>query len=286
MKRHYFIALLALVVATISCSMTTEKGENANQTQTNVQDNRVKVLLKTTMGDITVALYNETPQHRDNFIKLVNEHYYDSLLFHRVIKDFMIQGGDGNSKNAKPDAPLGAGDPGYTLPAEIVYPKYFHKRGALAAARTGDQVNPERRSSGSQFYIVTGRVYSQEDMAGMEQQMQNMAKQGIFMQLAGGHRAEIMKMQAERDTAGMMRLQEELIEQVENVYKQDPVSITPEQRQAYTTVGGAPHLDNQYTVFGEVIDGYDIVDMIQRVEVGRNDRPTSDVRILKAEVIK
>ena len=157
MKKSLFLSLLMAAFTLMSCSANNAEGNAEAANKSKADNNKMtKVELETSLGKIVVELYNETPQHRDNFIKLVKEGYYDGVLFHRVIKDFMIQTGDGNSKTAGPDTSLGDGDPGYTIPAEFVYPKYFHKRGALAAARTGDQVNPERRSSGSQFYIVTG----------------------------------------------------------------------------------------------------------------------------------
>ena len=153
-----------------------------------MNDSLTHAVITTSLGDIEVVLYNETPQHRDNFIKLVQEKYYEGVLFHRVIKDFMVQTGDGNSKNAAPGQMLGSGDPGYTVPAEIVYPRFYHKKGVLAAARTADQVNPERRSSGSQFYIVTGKVYNMPQLQQMAQQMEMNAKQAIFQRLVAPHR--------------------------------------------------------------------------------------------------
>ena len=151
------------------------------------------VLIETGMGDIKVKLYNDTPKHRDNFIKLVKEGAYDGTLFHRVIKDFMIQGGDPDSKNAPAGKQLGAGDVGYTVPAEFVYPKHFHKKGVLAAARQGDQVNPKKESSGCQFYIVTGKVYSESEMLGMEQQMNKNKLTAAFNKLVQQHMKEITR---------------------------------------------------------------------------------------------
>ena len=248
-------------------------------------NNCVKVELETSLGNVVVALYGKTPQHRDNFIKLVRDGYYDGVLFHRVIKDFMVQTGDGNSKNATADSLLGAGDPGYTVPAEIVYPKYFHKRGALAAARTGDEVNPERRSSGSQFYIVTGNVYSPQQLQQMEERMADMKKNEIFNKLVGENRKKIMILRHKKDSIGLKALQDTLISTTEATYAQHPFSFTPEQRTAYTTVGGTPHLDGSYTVFGEVVEGMDVVDKIQNVTTGKNDRPVNDVRIIKVHVL-
>ena len=193
------------------------------------QDVETLVQIDTDMGKIKVKLFNDTPQHRDNFIKNVKEKRYDGLLFHRVIKQFMIQGGDINSKDAPIEQHLGDGDPGYTIPAEIIYPKYFHKRGMLCAARTSDDENPERASSGTQFYIVTGKFYTEMELDKLE--------------------------------------------------KSDNKTFTPEERQAYMLEGGAPHLDNKYTVFGEVVKGMKVVDKIQFVETNEDDRPLKNIKI-------
>ncbi len=277
------VTVVAIILSALSCSMT---GQNSNMASNNNKlNNCVKVELETSLGNVVVALYDSTSQHRDNFIKLVNDGYYDGVLFHRVIKDFMVQTGDGNSKNATADSLLGAGDPGYTLPAEIVYPEYFHKRGALAAARTGDEVNPERRSSGSQFYIVTGNVYSQQQLQQMEQRMADMRKNEIFNKLVSENRKKIMILRHKKDSIGLKELQDTLIATTEATYAQKPFMFTSEQREAYTTVGGTPHLDGSYTVFGEVVDGMDVIDKIQNVATGKNDRPVNDVRIVKAHVL-
>ena len=199
------------------------------------QEKETLVLIDTDMGKIKVKLYNETPQHRDNFIKLINEGRYDGLIFHRIIKQFMVQGGDVTSKVAPIDKPLGDGDLGYTVPAEIVYPKYFHKRGALCAARTGDDTNPERASSATQFYIVTGKFFT--DM-------------------------ELDKKEAE-----------------------EGIKYTPEQREAYKIQGGAPHLDNKYTVFGEVVKGQDVVDKMHLVATNDKDRPLKNIKIKSMKVV-
>ena len=206
----------------------------------NAQTSTSEVLLETTAGNIRIALFDETPQHRDNFLKLVKEHVYDSLLFHRVIKDFMIQGGDLHSKHAQPGQRLGSGDYNYTVEAEFRLPKIFHRRGMVAMAREGDRVNPERRSSACQFYIVWGRVYND---------------------------ARLMKVQERLDTTAH-------------------VQLTPEMQEVYKTVGGIPHLDGQYTVFGEVVEGLDVVDRIQQSATDPNDRPLENIRILRATVIK
>ena len=208
----------------------------------NAQTTSTEVLFETTKGNIRIALYDETPQHRDNFLKLTKMGSYDSLLFHRVIKDFMIQTGDIFSKKAKPGQLLGMGDYDYTTEAEIRLPKIFHRRGVVAAAREGDQKNPERRSGASQFYIVWGKTYDDR-------------------------RLDYTQMKLDSITGGT-------------------VQLTPEMREVYKTIGGTPHLDGQYTVFGEIVEGLDVVEAIQGVAVDKNDRPLEDIRIIKATVTK
>ena len=237
-----------------------------------------KIRIRTTEGDIVVRLYDETPKHRDNFIKLVKEEFFNGTLFHRVIKDFMIQGGDPDSKNAPQGKRLGTGGPGYTISAEFVYPKYFHKRGALSAARLADQVNPERESSGSQFYIVWGKVYKPQELKQIERQMEMQQEQAIFNQLAQAHREDILNFRRNRDRAGLQQLQDQLVEETQKKSEEiGAPKFTDEQVKAYTTVGGTPFLDNQYTVFGEVEDGLDVVEKIQNAETLRDDRPKNDV---------
>ena len=286
-----FLSMMLLVLAVASCAMTgrdngSNNTTNKTMTTTSSTDNCTRVLISTTLGDIEIDLYNQTPKHRDNFVKLVGEGFYDGVLFHRVIKDFMIQTGDPKSRNSAPGEMLGAGDTGYTIEAEIVYPECFHKRGALAAARTGDNVNPERRSSGSQFYIVTGRKFAPEMMEQMEQRMNDQRRQQVFESLVAPRRKEVMKMRMAGDTAGLNKLQAELIELTEQEVAKNPVKFTEAQMEAYTTVGGAPHLDGQDTVFGEVTKGMDVVDKIECVETGRADRPTTDVKILSMKILK
>lgn len=242
------------------------------------------VRITTTLGDIVVRLYDETPLHRDNFIKLASSNYYDEVLMHRVIKNFMIQGGDPDSKGASASAHLGAGGPDYTIPAEF-NTALIHKKGALAAARQGDEVNPEKRSSGSQFYIVTGEVYSAGKLTQMEKQMEQQQLQGIFNQLVVENRSKILDMRKNRDNAGLMALQEDLQKQTMAKAKEiGAPKYTPEQREIYTTIGGTPFLDQNYTVFGEVIEGLDVVDKIQNVKTQPGDRPCEDIKILKTEV--
>lgn len=285
--RKYYIVIALIAVAVMSMSMTQGESKTNSTENTEIVNNEERTLveIKTSLGDIVVALYNETPKHRDNFIKLVKEGYYDGVLFHRVIKDFMVQTGDGSSRNASKDAHLGSGDLNYTIPAEFVYPKYFHKKGALAAARTGDQVNPERASSASQFYIVTGQLFDSYQLKSIEQRLTNNMKQTIFNQLALEHKDAIIEMQRNGDMAGLDSLQRQLIPLVEAKYAENPAKLTDEQMIAYTSIGGAPHLDGEYTVFGEVVKGIEIVDMIQEAATDGNDRPLEDIRIISAKVL-
>ena len=266
MKRNLVILLTVLVVGAIaSC----KPGQKNNSDMENQKETMLKI--ETTLGDIKVKLYNETPKHRDNFIKLAKEGTYNGTLFHRVIKDFMVQAGDPESKNAPKGKMLGTGDVGYTIPAEIVYPKYFHKKGALSAARQGDNVNPNKESSGCQFYIVTGKVFNDSTLIGMEQQMNENKLTTIFNSLAQKHMKEIYKMRKANDEDGL--------------YDLPDFHFTKEQVEAYTTVGGTPHLDGEYTVFGEVVEGMDIVDKIQNVKTDRSDRPEEDVKIVKVSLL-
>lgn len=248
--------------------------------------NSVKIKVETTAGDFTVLLYGDTPAHRDNFVKLAKEGYYNGTLFHRVIDKFMAQAGDPDSKTAQPGQHLGSGGPGYTLPAEINYPKRYHKRGALAAARQGDQVNPERRSSGSQFYVVTGQRFLPAQLDQVEARIKNQMLQSEFNRLASQHMDSIRAMQMAGDSAGLEALQQKLIAETEANVNENFVALTPEMKDDYSNVGGAPHLDGQYTVFGEVIDGMDVIDRIEKVETDGADRPKEDIRIIKMEVLQ
>lgn len=236
-----------------------------------------KVKITTSYGDIVVRLYDETPVHRDNFLKLATEGTLDGTLFHRVIKDFMIQGGDPESKGAAKGRMLGSGDVGYTLEAEF-NPALYHKRGALSAARQGDNVNPERRSSGCQFYIVWGQKYSAGQLGQLEKQMMMQAQQSVFNNLAMEHRAEIMDMRRNRDAAGLQALQDKLVGQMNTIIKEQGLGkMTAEQKTVYTEIGGTPFLDGQYTVFGEVEEGLELVGKIQEVATDGNDRPLEDI---------
>ena len=275
------ILLICLAfIALTACNAGSKRQTNHHMEN----EKRTLVKLETTMGNITVALYNETPKHRDNFIKLVKEGVYDSTLFHRVIKQFMIQAGDPDSKNASDTAMLGSGDVGYTIPAEF-NPKFFHKKGVLAAARQGDDVNPEKASSGCQFYIVTGRKFTEPQLLGMENKINEQREEALFDSLARQHMKEIYKMRKVGDNAGLLELQDTLEAQARELAdKEEKFRFTPEQIKAYSTVGGAPHLDGSYTVFGEVTEGMEVVENIEIAKTNRADRPVENIRILKASI--
>lgn len=280
MTSNKILLICLAFIALTACNAGSKRQTNHHMEN----EKRTLVKLETTMGNITVALYNETPKHRDNFIKLVKEGVYDSTLFHRVIKQFMIQAGDPDSKNASDTAMLGSGDVGYTIPAEF-NPKFFHKKGVLAAARQGDDVNPEKASSGCQFYIVTGRKFTEPQLLGMENKINEQREEALFDSLARQHMKEIYKMRKAGDNAGLLELQDTLEAQARELAdKEEKFRFTPEQIKAYSTIGGAPHLDGSYTVFGEVTEGMEVVDNIEIAETNRADRPIENIRILKASI--
>lgn len=224
------LTLITLLLALVASVATAKK------------EKRTTIEMLTSKGKITIELFNETPLHRDNFIKLVEQGFYNNLLFHRVIQDFMIQGGDPDSKDAPEGKTLGEGGPGYDIPAEFRFPQLFHKRGALAAAREGDEVNPAKNSSGSQFYIVWGRTYDKDELD------------------------KIISSVTQRSN-GTITFPEEI-------------------KKYYMRYGGTPHLDGNYSVFGQVTKGLDVVNAIQQVDTDCNDRPVEDVKILNVTIKK
>lgn len=251
------------------------------------KEKETEVIMHTSKGDIKLKLYNDTPQHRDNFLRLAKEGQYNGLLFHRVIKDFMVQGGDVTSKDAPMNKSLGAGDLRYTVPAEFRYPTRFHKKGALCAARTGDEVNPERASSASQFYIVTGKVYKDAELDQMEKQLETHLKQSIFNRLYTENKPKIMELYRSGDKTELAVLRDTLIGKTELEVEQrkEEARLAPEVRETYKTVGGVPFLDNQYTVYGEVTEGLDIVEAIQNAKTNKQDRPTENIVIESVEIV-
>ncbi|MDE6576893.1 MAG: peptidylprolyl isomerase [Muribaculaceae bacterium] len=274
--------LITLVVLIAGYATIFSQTMNTDLKSLNPDDALVEI--KTSLGDVVVELYNDTPLHRDNFLKLVGKGFYDGVLFHRVIDEFMVQTGDPKSKEAKNGEELGDGDPGYTIEAEISYPRHFHKYGALAAARTGDNVNPERRSSGSQFYIVTGKKQNPARLDAMAARATDAKRQEYFMNLTKQYSDSIKSLRLAHDSVALENLRQELIKKTEEAIL--PENMPEEIREAYTTIGGTPHLDGAYTVFGEVIKGMDVVEKIQKVETDASDRPKEDVRILSAKIIR
>ena len=247
-------------------------------------DKRAVVLIKTEFGDMKVVLYNETPKHRDNFLKLANEGFYNGLLFHRVIREFMIQGGDPESRDAKPDQQPGNGGPAYTIDNEI-NPKFLHKKGALAAARQGDQTNPEKKSSGSQFYIVQGVVFPANDLPALEAKGNEKLAQSCMRQLAQANDDSIKFYQQSGNQVAFASLIERLQNEAMAKAALTPFKLTEEQKKVYTTVGGTPHLDGNYTVFGEVTEGLSVIDSIAAQPTGPGDRPLKDFK-MEVTVVK
>lgn len=240
------------------------------------------VNISTPYGDIVVKLYDSTAKHKENFVKLANSGFFNGTLFHRVIQKFMIQGGDPTSRNAKPGVLLGNGDTNYTIPFEYVG-SYLHKRGAFAAARENDDINPLKASSASQFYIVQGKVFTNDELDAVELKVERRTKQYIMMDLLKkeGKEDELKafhQMVDKRDTANIRLVIEKYRNAVEAQYlRTKPWKLTDEQRKIYTTIGGTPHLDGAYTVFGEVVSGMEIVDQIAAMQTDTNDRPVKDI---------
>lgn len=234
MKKTLISLLFAVMAFSGMQAAQIQQDKMTNQTMANGD---VKVLLNTSLGDITILLYGDTPGHRDNFIKRVENGDYDGVLFHRVINDFMIQTGDPESKNAPKGKMLGSGDSGTQIAAEILFPTHYHHRGAIAAARTGDSVNPEKKSSGSQFYIVTGKKFTPGRTDQMERRAVMQHKQDVFNGLVAQHRDSIMAMRRNRDTAGLQALQEQLAQETERLTAADSTYYTPEMREAYINEG-------------------------------------------------
>lgn len=270
--KNLWLIILILSITTM-CSNKPEEGS--------------VVLIQTNFGDIKVRLYDETPIHRDNFMKKAEEGFYKDLTFHRVIKDFMIQGGDLKSKNSSDTTEVEEKTLGDTIPQEIQFPRFFHKRGAFAAARWDDAENPTRASDASQFYIVTGKPEYQEKLDGLEKQRFERLKQRIYNSLQSANMDTIKALYKEGNRTGITELRNKWQEQADkeaNERKQETL-YTEEQREIYKTVGGAPFLDGEYTVFGEVLEGMDVADKIQNVKTNEKDKPLQAVIIKNIVVL-
>lgn len=265
MKKLVLISIVFSFI-TFSCQL--------DQSKKKAKDQLYKI--ETEYGNMVFKLYDATPLHKENFIKLIEQGYFNDLLFHRVINDFMIQGGDPNSKNAAPGQLLGDGGPGYTIPAEFV-DTLFHKKGVIAAAREGDDTNPEMRSAGSQFYIVQGKVFDDEAVKKVEDRINASRLNKLVTKYIEEAKNEAY------NTGGMIDYQVILPEarkKAEEKFKEEGYFKIPEEKlKVYQTIGGTPHLDDAYTVFGEVIEGLEVLDKIAAVETDENDRPLKDIKM-------
>lgn len=272
MRKNAFYILIAAVLLLSACS-----------------SGREYAIIHTTKGEIKIKLYDATKNHKENFVALADDGFYDDVLFHRVIKSFMIQTGDPESQNAPQGKPLGEGGPGYKLDAEIV-DSLYHKRGAVAAARLPDTVNPEKESSGSQFYIVTGKVYTPEELDQMEaivnQRKRNSFINQFFSKPENSDlRKELQRLSNSDDTAAFNELSLEAEMKIEAEYeKLEKFSFNKKQREIYTSVGGTPMLDGDYTIFGEVVEGMEVVEEISKVKTDKRNRPLNDIKITKIEL--
>jgi len=288
MKIKYFIILLS-AIAFLSCNANNNHDLAKKKKKAKTSESS-EFIIHTSFGDMKGRLYDETPLHKANFIKLVNEGFYDSLLFHRVINNFMIQGGDPDSKNAAAGKQLGNGGPGYTIPAEI-NPKFIHKKGALSAARMGDNVNPKKESSGSQFYIVQGVVYDSARISGMEEKLVARKKsQQVYTYIKLPENVELQSkldsLSAAKNKEALNKLWKETKEKSDIYFKEKGnQGFSKLQKEMYSTIGGTPHLDGEYTVFGEIYEGLEIIDIIAKVKGDRSNRPLKDV-VFSIEMIK
>jgi cyclophilin family peptidyl-prolyl cis-trans isomerase len=273
--KHIILSIILILVIKLGFSQTFSKET---------------ILISTSFGNMKLKLFNETPNHRDNFLKLVREHFYDSLLFHRVIEGFMIQGGDPDSKNAEPIKLLGDGDLKYTIPSEII-PTLCHKKGMLCAARNGDDVNPEKASSAAQFYIVQGKVRTEEDLISFEKRINKPIIAKIKEEVLNKAENNSLKLKIdlakkEQNNDSLMVYFKTVNKLVEDEYAKTPhYTFPPEHKTIYKTIGGTPHLDSQYTIFGEVIEGLDVIDKIAVVGKNKDDRPLIDIR-MKISIIE
>lgn len=292
MKIRSIILLPILLMLAAACS---DSGpEQAEQPAKSLEGNDYLVTITTDLGVMKAILYDETPKHKENFIKLAREGFFNGLIFHRVINGFMIQGGDPDSRNAEPGTQLGAGGPGYKIPAEFV-PEYFHVKGALSAARQADQINPEKASSGSQFYIVQGQVSPRAKLEGINEGKVGMAYQTLMRTMPESELAKEYQKVAEQNPNDSKAIRDKVFSSLDRLTQVTGItfSMSKDRIDAYSTVGGTPFLDDQYTVFGRVISGLEVIDKIASVKTAPGDRPLEDVKmtvtveeITKADIAK
>ncbi len=276
--KNLFFVTAALLFFVTSCQSdnNTEKSEDKIVSENQTSGDTL-ILIETPYGNMKIKLYDKTPKHKANFIKLAKQGFFDGLLFHRVINQFMIQGGDPDSKNAPAGKMLGNGGPGYEIDAEF-NDSLFHKKGVIAAAREGDNVNPLKKSSGSQFYIVQGRTFTDEELDKLEEQ----SSLGSYI----ASHPEINKEATNYRMTGNKAAFDKLIEEIKKKADFKIIKIPEFKRKVYKTVGGTPHLDNNYTVFGEVVEGIDVIDKIAGVETDKNDRPIKDVKMTVKVIVE
>jgi cyclophilin family peptidyl-prolyl cis-trans isomerase len=270
MKKILQYSFFAIFAFTLSC-------------KSSINDENTYVLIETEFGNMKIKLYNETPKHKENFIKLINKGYYNDLIFHRIIKDFMIQGGDPDSKNAQVGKKIGNGGPGYTIPAEF-NSKFFHKKGALSAARLGDPINPEKASSGSQFYIVQGKKYDDIELNNLEKMMNSKKKQIAFGKYLNENPELLVQIQSFQEKNELSKV-DSIFNIVKTSTKYEDFKFSKEARKAYKEIGGTPFLDGEYTVFGEIVEGIFVIDKIAELEKDQNNRPLKNIK-MKITVIK
>lgn len=274
MRNIHTISLLIGLISLILCSCGQKPLE---------PDKPVYVTIETTMGDVTVRLYDDTPLHRDNFIKLCQTDFYEGVLFHRVIKEFVAQGGDPNSKAHEPGALYGDGDGGYTVPAEIL-PHYFNKRGALIDAKEIDAKNPERASAGTQFCFVQGHIFKEEEFAEREARLNEIRRNWLYFRFRDRLKRENPDLSSP-DKEDELHIQASILLE-DTLAELGPIVIPEERREVYRTIGGVPHLDGSVTIFGEVVEGLDIVEKMTNVKTDQNDRPLHDIIIKSTKVFQ
>lgn len=277
MKIRNTFAALAYLTLLGGCQKTTNT----------MEEKETEVLIETSMGDLKVKLYNDTPKHRDNFIKVARSGAYDNMLFHRIVREFMIQTGDPALKPEGAAPTVDTTAYRYTVPAEIVYPRHFHKKGALAAARQPDSINPSKASSGTQFYIVTGRVFSPGALMELQTAIYESRVNDLYEELSRKHVKDMYLMRKKGEKEKLQALKDSLLLEAEAYMAQHPPrSFSQVQKKAYATKGGAPHLDGEYTVFGEVTEGIAVAEAIEKIRTNGKERPLKEVFIKKITILE